>query len=324
VKPRTGGFSGLALALVAFGVLLLLRQTGVLDEDIRIWPIVVLALGVGLLAPVFSGRYAGGGLVLPFVLIDIGLVELLKDTGALDVDFSVWPSLLIAIGAGALLGGISVRRAMKRGSEEAVTYRVALPPEGAGVTTARIRVRHGSGALRVAAGSDFRSIVVLSYVGGLHERVTREGPALVATLESEFGGGYQGWPAWRRRWDLSLKPGFPLDLEFDLGAGESTIDLTGLLVNSVAVRTGASSTSIALPERGRVGVRIQAGASSVEVRVPPSGPARIAFSGGMSSIKVDEVRFPRTGSVWQSPGWDEASDRTDIVVEGGAGSFSVT
>jgi hypothetical protein len=323
MKPRTGGFSGLALALVAFGVLLLLRQTGVIDQDVRIWPIVMLALGIGLVLSVFTGRYAGVGLVVPFVLIDIGLVELLKDTGALDEDFSVWPSLLIAIGAGALLGGIMVRRALRRGSEEAGTYRVPLPPEGAGVTMARIRVRHGGGALRVAAGSDFRSIAVLTYVGGLHERVTREGPALVATLESEFGGGYRAWAAGQRRWDLSLKPGFPLDLEFDTGAGESTIDLAGLLVNSVAVRTGASSTSIALPERGRVGVRIQAGAASVELRVPPSLPARIAFSAGMSSIKVDDARFPQTGSVWQSPGWDEASDRADIVVEGGAGSFSV-
>jgi hypothetical protein len=324
MKPRTGGFSGLAFALVAFGILLLLRQTGVIAEDIRIWPIVVLALGAGLLVAVFSGRYAGGGLVLPFVLIDLGLVELLKDTGALDEDFSVWPSLLIAIGAGALIGGIAVRRAVRRGSEEVGTYRVALPPEGAGVTAARLRVRHEGGPLRVAAGSDFRSIAVLGYVGGLHERVERQGPMLVATLESEFGGGHRAWPPGRRRWDLSLKPGFPLELEFDVGGGESTIDLSGLLVNSVAVRAGASSTSIVLPERGRVGVRIQAGAASVEVRVPPQVPARIAFSGGMSSIKVDSGRFPRSGSVWESPGWDEAADRADIVIEGGAGSFTVS
>jgi hypothetical protein len=324
VKPRTGGFSGLALALVAFGVLLLLRQTGVIAEDVRIWPIVVLAIGVGLLAAVFSGRYAGGGLVLPFVLIDLGLIELLKDTGTLDEDFSVWPSLLIAIGAGALLGGIAVRRAVRRGSEETATYRVALPPEGAGVTMARLRLLHGGGELRVDAGSDFRSIAVLTYVGGLHERVTREGPTLVATMESEFGGGYRGWPPWRRRWDLSLKPGFPLELEFDTGAGASTVDLTGLLVNSLAMRTGAGSASIALPERGRIGVRIQAGAASFEVSVPPSMPARIAFSGGASTVRVDEERFPKTGGVWQSPGWDEASDRADIVIEGTAGSFSVS
>jgi hypothetical protein len=323
VRPRSGGFSGLALALVAFGILLLLRQTGVISEDIRIWPIVVLAIGVGMLVAVFSGRYAGSGLVVPFVLIDLGLVELLKDTGTLDEDFSVWPSLLIAIGAGALLGGIALRRATSRGSEEPVTFRVPLPPEGEGVTSARLRVRHGAGALRVAAGSDFRSIAVLTYTGGLNQRVDRSGDVLEVTLESEFGGGHHGWRSSQRRWDLLLKPGFPLDLEFETGADSSEIDLSGLLVNSLAVRTGASSTSLVLPERGRVGVRIQAGAGSVEIRVPPALPARIRFSGGLASVRVDEQRFPRTGDVWQSPNWDAASDRTDIVVEGGAGSFTV-
>src|SRR6266542_2346520 len=148
MRPRSGGFSGLALALVAFGILLLLRQTGVIPEDIRIWPIVVLAIGVGMLAAVFSGRYSGTGLVVPFVLIDVGIVELLKDTETLDPDFSVWPSLLIAIGAGVLLGGIALRRATSRGSEEPVTFRVPMPPEGRGVDSARLRVppRRGGAA----------------------------------------------------------------------------------------------------------------------------------------------------------------------------------
>src|SRR5207249_3065713 len=121
------------------------RQTGVIAQDIRIWPIVVLAIGVGLLVAVFSGRYSGTGLVVPFVLVDVGIVELLKDTGTLDRDFSVWPSLLIAIGGGALLGGIALRRATSRGSEEPVTFRVPLPPDGVGVTSGRLTVRHGAG-----------------------------------------------------------------------------------------------------------------------------------------------------------------------------------
>ena len=323
MRPRSGGFSGLALALVAFGILLVLRQTGVIPEDIRIWPIVVLAIGVGMLAAVFSGRYSGTGLVVPFVLIDVGIVELLKDTETLDPDFSVWPSLLIAIGAGVLLGGIALRRATSRGSEEPVTFRVPMPPEGRGVDSARLRVRHGAGALRVAAGSDFRSIAVLTYTGGLDQRVERDGDVLVATLQSEFGGGHRGWRPGERRWDLLLKPGFPLDLEFETGAGHSEIDLSGLLAGSVLVHTGASSTVLTLSERGRIGVRIQAGAASVDVHVPPSMPARIRFSGGLSSVRVDERRFPRAGDVWQSPEWDAAADRADIVVEGGAGSFTV-
>src|SRR6266542_1095413 len=267
MRPRSGGFSGLALALVAFGILLVLRQTGVIPEDIRIWPIVVLAIGVGMLAAVFSGRYSGTGLVVPFVLIDVVIVELLKDTETLDPDFSVWPSLLIAIGAGVLLGGIALRRATSRGSEEPVTFRVPMPPEGRGVDSARLRVRHGAGALRVAAGSDFRSIAVLTYTGGLDQRVERDGDVLVATLQSEFGGGHRGWRPGERRWDLLLKPGFPLDLEFETGAGHSEIDLSGLLAGSVLVHgrqldgpdpLGAGAHRRAHPGRRRVGGRPRA------------------------------------------------------------------
>jgi hypothetical protein len=322
VRPKVGGVSGLAVAVLALGVLLLLRQTGVIAEDVRVWPILAIAIGVGMLVATFSGRYSGVGVVVPFVLIDLGVVELLKDNGTLAEDFSIWPSLLVAIGAGAVIGGIRLRRAIKAGSEEPVTFRVPLPPEGRGVTAARLRVRHTAGELRVSAGNDFRSIAVLTYTGGLVQRVERQAEQLVVTLESQFSGGRGGWLPGERRWDLALKPGFPLDLEFETDAGASTIDLTGLLVNSVVLRTGSSATSLALPERGRVGLRIHAAAGSVDVRVPMNLPARIRVDAEAASVRVDH-RFAEQEGVYQSPEWDEAADRADIVVEGAAGSFFV-
>ena len=319
MRARYGGSAGLALAIIGFGVLLLLRQAGVIDKDVRIWPIVVLALGVGLLALVFSGRRPGSGLVLPFLLLDVGIVELLKDTGNLPHDFSVWPSLLIAVGAGILLGGLAWRAAGRRwAGGEAVTKRI--PVEG--VEKARVEIRHGAGALRVGPGDDAGALLEGTFTGGVRDEVRREDGRIGIRLEMAGHHGW-GWGPRGLRWEIRLNRQVPVELDLEGGAQEAELDLAGLLVPSLSVRTGASSTAITLPDRGATSVRISAGAARVDVRVPDGVEARIRFNAGAASRDVDRARFPESGGEFRSPGFDAAPNRADIVIEGGAGSFRV-
>jgi hypothetical protein len=312
MRVRHGAPVGLALALIAFGVLLTLREAGVIAEEVSVLWIVVTAVGVGLLIAVFSGRRPGAGLVLPLVLIAIGGTELLKDAGRLGEDFSVIPPVIVAVGLGLLLGGLAWRLSAPEAEDGVVTKRIPLD----GASEAQVSIVHGGGELRVGEHHDQYNLVEGTFDGGVREQVDRDGDRLIARLEPVRGRR-------SRQWDVRLKPGVPLDLAVQGGAQRSTLDLSRLLVRSLVLETGASSTSLTMPERGQATARIRAGGASVDVRIPPAVGARIRMGGGLSSRNVDESRFPRTGDVYQSPDFLTAGDRVELDIEGGAASFSV-
>jgi len=306
-----------ALVLIGLGLFFLLRQTDVIPSDVSIGPIALIALGAVLLAIALTTRFGEAGLVVPFVLLALGIVLLLRDRGAVSQDFSVWPAVLIAVGAGLLLGGgVSGVRLGRR--TPTVERQISLD----GAREARIELRHGAGSLRVEAGSDANMLLQGSFGGGVRDRVRRRGDRLDVRLETED----RSW--WRvgrgsRRWDVALAPGIPLSLDLQTGASESTLDLSGLDVPSLSVNTGASQCRVILPQRGETDVRIRAGATNVDVVVPKSVSARVRFQGGLASRRIDEERFPRTGSEYRSPDYDTAENRADIDIQGGAGSFTV-
>jgi hypothetical protein len=262
-------------------------------------------------------RFGEAGLVVPFVLLALGIVLLLRDLGAISEDFSVWPAVLIAVGAGLLLGGaIGGLRPGRRGP----TVTREIPLDGA--REARIEIRHGAGSLHIEAAPDPQVLVRGTFSGGVRDRVRRRGDRVEVRLETEG----KAW-SWRgpgsRRWEVTLASGVPLSLDLQTGASESILDLSGLMVRSLGVHTGASQCRIILPERGETAVRIQAGAANVDVVVPGGVAARVRFQGGLASRKIDEHRFPRSGNESRSPDYDSAENRADVDIQGGAGSFTV-
>jgi hypothetical protein len=43
----------------------------------------------------------------------------------------------------------------------------------------------------------------------------------------------------------------------------------------------------------------------------------------MAGVSVDESRFPRNGSFYQSPDFDSAANSADITIDAGAASIKV-
>jgi hypothetical protein len=304
-----------ALVLIGVGLFFLLRETDVIPRDVSIGPIVLIALGAVLLVIALTTRFGEAGLVVPFVLLALGIVLLLRDRGAVSEDFSVWPAVLIAVGAGLLLGdGIGATMLGRR----VRSVDRAIPVDGA--REAHLEIRHGGGSLRVDPGSDRLTLLRGTFRGGVRDRIRRRGDRLEVRLESE-GGRWLGWGS--RRWDLELAPGIPISIDLQIGASDSALDLSALTVPSLDVHTGASHTRAVLPERGETAVRIQAGAASVDLVVPAGVAGRVRFQGGLASRKVDESRFPRTGNEYRSLDYETADNRVDVEVQGGAGSFTV-
>jgi len=101
------------------------------------------------------------------------------------------------------------------------------------------------------------------------------------------------------------------------------LDLRGLTLTDLKLETGASETRVTLPATGRYRADFDLGAASLNVIVPDGLSARICASIGAATLSVDETRFPRNGSYYQSPDFDSAANSADITIDAGAASIKV-
>lgn len=310
MSPSRGAL-GWGVALVAIGVVLLLRATEVVPETVSAWPWALVGAGAALLLHP-AGRRQGERL-LPVVLVSVGGVFALRDTGVLP-SLPLAPVLLIVAGVTLLAAGLSRRSPLE-------TQDLALDLGDA--TSARVRLDYGAGTLEVRSGAGAGLLCEGTFAGGVRQDLTHTADRLDLTLRPPRDIDRLFWARHRFDWDLRLSASVPLDLEVHSGASQVHLDLSALTVRSLSVQTGASQVEVLLPARGHTRVDIDAGAAEVRVRVPEGVAAAVRTSSALASIDVDERRFPRSNGGYRSADYADAIDRADIDIEGGVASFSV-
>jgi len=55
--------------------------------------------------------------------------------------------------------------------------------------------------------------------------------------------------------------------------------------------------------------------ANVEITVPDNVAARIQIEGGLSLIDVYRSRFPQEGDYFQSPDFEDAANRVEMIIE---------
>jgi hypothetical protein len=261
----------------------------------------------------------------PLILILIGVVLLLDNLHLLpgSIWSYFWPLALLALGVSLLAGAL-------RGAPPVKTTSERLPLEGAGV--GNVTIMHGAGRLKVHAGDDPSVLLAGTFGGGVDKRVQRSGDLLDVTLRVAEQDWSQYMFPWNwssgshgLNWDIGLNPTVPLALAFEIGASQAEIDLSGLRVTDLSIKTGASATQITLPANaGLTRARIEAGAASVDVRVPDSVAARIVARMGIGALSVDPRRFQRLGDAYETEGFSGAQNQVVLSIEGGVGTVSVS
>ena len=257
------------------------------------------------------------------VLIILGFLFLISNLGILDINAwrLFWPAVLVLLGIWFLIGSTTgaSELAVEDGSE-------ALGEAESAVIT----VKHGAGRLSLSGGAPADQLVSGSFAGGLDAQVKLEGSRKIVILQPEsrafpevfFPGN------WISRgglsWDFSLTGKIPLDLVFETGAGESSLDLTDILVKNLTIKTGASSTAVKLPAAaGATYFKVEAGAASMDIMVPAGVEARIESEAGLASVSVDQSRFPKQNGFYQSAGYESAVNKVDIRIETGMASIEI-
>jgi hypothetical protein len=262
-------------------------------RDQLIWGVVLLLLGSLMLANAMGLRLPNGNQIMDLF----------------------WPVLLLLAGAWVLIG---------------VFFRANIETENAsidlqGASSADVKINHGAGELKIHSGANAGELAHGSFSGGLDHKAKLNGDRLEVKMRpvNDFIKFPFFGPNSQINWDLALNANIPMALNLNLGANKSDIDLSDMNITDLDLDTGASDTKITLPARGRFRADLDLGAASLEVIVPDGLSARIRASIGAADLKVDETRFPRSGSTYQSPDFDSATNAVDMSIDAGAASIRV-
>lgn len=226
-----------------------------------------------------------------------------------------WPIALLLAGAWILMG------VFLRGSVETENAFVDLQ----GATSAQVKIDHGVDELKLHSGAVTNEVVHGTFVGGLQQKTTRNGDRLEVRMrpaKDVWDFPFLG-PHNPIDWDVALNAAIPLELNFDLGANKSILDLHDLNVTKLDLDTGASDTRLTLPAKGRYFADLDLGAASMEITLPEGLSARIHASVAAGDIQVDEGRFPRNGKYYQSADYETAANAVDMTIDAGAASVKV-
>jgi predicted membrane protein len=318
------------MLLIAAGVVLLLGQAGILTAAhlsvlFRLWPLVLIAVGVNLLL----GRSRGLA-----TLIGVGTLALLL--------------VLMLIGPNiGLAQEVEVREAQY--SEPHAGAASAQMNLGLGVGTATVGALDG--------GADLIR-VDLRYIGEYIFEVDGDDEEKEVTLSHRsenagsftfFGLNFNATPR-DLHTHILIAPSIPLDLELNGGVGDSRIDLSRLTLTDLRVNGGVGTTNLTLPVLRDLEIDINGGVGDTNITVPANAaftaditngvgtttldlpddaPIRIDFNSGVGSLSAPSFLTRVSGSdnrgVWETANFEDSSEseRIEIDFEGGVGGLFI-
>lgn len=284
----------------------------------------------------------------PAVLILVGVIAFLVNTGAIPVDrlyllFDLWPLILIVIGLELI-----VRRSMHGVAAEvaaavivilalagAVGYVAASPnpstthtldvagPIG-NLEQASLETNVGGANINLAGSSEIGSDLYRAHIeySGPKPEVDLNNSTGRVTISQSNEGFFRsrGFAL-----NLQMNAGIPWTVTENSGAATDTIDFSHLHIGSLTLNTGASRDDITLgPVSGTVPVEINGSALTLHIHRPAGIATAISISGGPVNLNADGHSSRAVGDLsYQSAEFGAASDRYRITVNGGACSVTL-
>jgi hypothetical protein len=297
--------------------------------------------------------YRNRGLLFPLILIAIGVIVLLSNTGVLSQGTlqrlgDLWPLLLVILGLQLILNYTMPRQqATVIGLTAtvviviaAVAYAALAPaaPLGAraadssghlgGLTAATLDLNYSGATLDIQAGSIGDSL----YQAHVDYPSSDNPPTIsldqeTGTLEIRESSTFSNFSPFhwfgpnRRHVLLTLTDRIPWTIQIGGGAANQRLDLRHLQLSKLQVSGGANRLDAQLPApKGTVLIDVSGGASNVTLRAPAHSEWRVAVSGGVSAVTINGSSSGNIGGDFQrqSPGYASATNRFDIEISGGA------
>jgi len=127
-----------------------------------------------------------------------------------------------------------------------------------------------------------------------------------------------------RKLDLNLNTDIIWDLDMNINAVESVMDLTDLKVKKLEIDGDAGSFKLTLGRKyNDTKVKIDADASKVEVYVPVDSGVKVSIDAAASSTDFKDLEIEKDGKYYITKNYNEAVNKIDLDVDIDAGSLKI-
>lgn len=288
------------ILVTTVGIIVLLNTFGVLEWTVwldmwRLWPVLLVLFGVKFIFPaihpllvfLISAVVIAGAILFAFTA---------SENNLFDSDFTTFTYDL-------------------ESNDEADALVLNLD-FGAGTLRVRPLVATDDRLVAAEFFDDEDDIEVTSEINNGTQEVTMQ---LDTNQFPFFGRSGSG-----REWTVYIHPDVETALSIDGGAGRFDVDLENMNVTEFDINVGAADLSVTTPAAaGHVSGDIKAGAADIRVTVPDGTDARINNDSGVSSVDISSSRFPKTGDVHESEGYNSATNRLDLSIGAGVSNITV-
>lgn len=188
-----------------------------------------------------------------------------------------------------------------------------------------VKLRMGAGEMKVGGSApnlldaDF-SYNVSAWKPEVEYRVTGNHGTL--TVEQPHGTGSGGHHT-RYNWDLHLSDKVPLNLSVEQGAGRTELNLSTLSLRDLEVQIGAGETIVDLTGdyKNNVVARIHGGVGKATVKLPREVGVHVVARGGIGAINAHDLI--KEGDAYVNDLYGKSSVTVRVEVEGGVGEINL-
>ena len=332
----------LGILMLSVGIIWLLSIAGIVtvstaEAALTLWPLILVAIGICIIFKNKKYIKIATWLVLLAVVIGYG--------------YFAKPSPESGIIGRLLPGGEQAEEREKKpeaslpenskdsdsGNEEVPDSETSKVPDSDGHTViekgrevekAKLALKFGATQIYLKSGAGANNLVEAD--------VSKELSSFIDHSESERDGGRQADVEFNmRRFNFSdmenlknLSSEFYIngdilwELDFDTGAVDGNLDLTGLKMEKLDIDTGAAKFDIAMGSFNTK-MNIDAGASTFRIALPGDTGIRIKLDGALNNTNFDEDGWVKKDGWYYSPEYDSRNYKIEADVNMGVGKLTV-
>jgi hypothetical protein len=302
---RNYGLIPLGILLILAGILVFLANLGYGSWDFlweiwRLWPVIIILIGVKLLLPRRISRWVS---YVFWIIVGVALIVLFVTTPKTGFEQTE-------------LGGIqhySVNRS-----------------DYPGITAGKANLSFGGGQLVIGS---LTNEWLEGNFGGWAAKPSVRSSQNTVTIDLKQSRHFPGPWRWREsnrfndrnyKWDLNLSPELDWDLDMQTGAMKGEADLSGLRLRKLEIKMGAGDLDLTLGNpTDNTQVTVHSGASDIKITVPEGAAVKVKMSGALVDSNLHDLGLINNNRTFTTPGYDQAANHLEITLNMAVGDFEL-